>query len=234
MAALGFLSVLGRPGVPRRSTVAWFPAAGALIGLVVGGVWWGADQFWAPGVTAAIAVTADFAITGMLHLDGLADSADGLLPHLDRERRLAVMTQPTVGAFALGAVVAVGLLRWSALASMPANVVLIVALWIASRTVMAVAIGAVPYGRPGGGLATAFAGSTAWPPLAIAGGAAAVGLGAVAAGGQGVVAILSAFLAGATVVALGVRRLGGYTGDVLGAAGIVAETVGLVVAAARW
>ena len=54
-------------------------------------------------------------------------------------------------------------------------------------------------------------------------------------GGWAGVAAATALVAGfAAVVALAVRRLGGYTGDVLGAAGVVAETVGLVVAAARW
>jgi adenosylcobinamide-GDP ribazoletransferase len=50
----------------------------------------------------------------------------------------------------------------------------------------------------------------------------------------GAIALCAAALTAAAVVALAVRRIGGFTGDVLGAAGVLAETVGLVVAAAKW
>jgi cobalamin synthase len=66
-------------------------------------------------VAAAIVVAADLAITRMLHVDGLADS-DGLLPHLDRERRLAVMCAD-VGAFGVAVVTIVLLLQVTALAA---------------------------------------------------------------------------------------------------------------------
>jgi len=50
----------------------------------------------------------------------------------------------------------------------------------------------------------------------------------------GVVAVLAGLAAGTLVVLLALRRIGGFTGDVLGAAGVVTETVALVVASARW
>ncbi len=56
----------------------------------------------------------------------------------------------------------------------------------------------------------------------------------LARGFPGAIALCAAALTAAGVVALGVRRLGGFTGDVLGASGVLAETVGLVVAAAKW
>src|SRR5205085_203816 len=126
--ALAFLTPIGGAVPPSPDAVRWFPIAGLLIGLAVGGVWWGAAQFWSPAVAAALAVVADLALTGMLHMDGLVDSADGLLPHLDRERRLAVMSEPTVGAFGVVVAVAVLLLRWVALASMSADVWLVAGL----------------------------------------------------------------------------------------------------------
>ena len=61
----------------------------------------------------------------MLHVDGLADSADGLLPHMPRERRLEVMSDPTVGAYGVAVTVCVLLLRFAALASMPPSILLI-------------------------------------------------------------------------------------------------------------
>lgn len=231
--ALGFLTPFGGATVPDARTLSWFPVVGALIGLVLGGVWWGAQELWSPLVAAGLIVAADLAITGMLHLDGLVDSADGLVPQVTRERRLAIMAEPTVGAYGVAVAAVVLLLRWSALASMDAEVLLLAGAWCGSRTVMAVAARAVPYARAEGGLATAFTGGD-WRTVGLAGLIAAVSLGAFAGGRQSEIAVAVGMAAGAGVVAIARRRLGGFTGDVLGAAGMICETVALVVASASW
>lgn len=231
--ALAFLTLAGSGQSPDARTLRWFPVVGALIGLVVGGAWWGADRVLPPLLAAAVVVVVDLVLTGMLHLDGVADSADGLLPHLDRERRLAVMAEPTTGAFAVTAVAGVLLLRTAALASRPADVGLLVAIWAASRSVMAGVATTRPYARPGG-LASSFLGDRVAPVLAAVGIAAATVLAGVAAGRAGVGAIVGLVLVSIAIVALAQRRLGGFTGDVLGAVGVLGETVALVVAAARW
>jgi adenosylcobinamide-GDP ribazoletransferase len=233
--ALSFLTPVGGASAPDASAVPWFPAVGALVGLAVGAVWAVADGLWAATVAAALAVACDLALTGLLHLDGLVDSADGLLPPLgDRARRLDVMADPHAGAFGIGAAVVVLLLRWAALATQAVSVPLVGGLWCASRTAMAVTLGRVPYARSSG-LASAFRGDGRLP---VAVGSAGLLLAAVMAfagrGGVGVVAVAAVGLGAAGVVALAVRRLGGFTGDVLGAAGMVGETAGLLVAAARW
>lgn len=230
--ALAFLSPLPvGASPPTPAALAWFPVAGAVLGLVVGGAWWLAGEAFPPLVAAAVAVAADLVVTGALHVDGLADSADGLLAHhRDRDRRRAVMAAPDVGAFGVAAVVAAVALRWSALASMAPDVWLVVALWCGSRSAMALALVRGPY--VGGGIGTAFAGAGAAP-----GTAGLVGawlLAAAAAGGAGALAMAGLVAGAVSVVALGHRRLGGVTGDVLGAAGVVAETVGLTLATARW
>ena len=94
-------------------------------------------------------VLADLGLTGMLHLDGLADTADGLLPHLTRERRLEVMREPTVGAFGVGAVVIVLLGRFAVFATLRPAPLLVAALWCTSRTAMAAVVDRVPYARRG-------------------------------------------------------------------------------------
>jgi adenosylcobinamide-GDP ribazoletransferase len=232
--ALGFLTVLGRAERPTPATLRWFPLAGLVIGLAVGAAWWVAGEAWSAGVAAALAVLVDLGLTGLLHLDGLADSADGLLPHLPRERRLGVMGEPTIGAFAVAAVVAVLLLRWSALASHAPDLLLLGALWCASRTLMAAAVSTIPYARAEGGLVTTFQGDGDGWVLGALGGAGALVAGTLADGFGGLVAVAGALVAGVGVLAFGRRQLGGYTGDVLGAAGVVAETIGLVIAAAKW
>ena len=229
--ALAFLTPLGGAAAPSPGALAWFPAVGAALGLGLGLVWWLADRLWAAPVAAAVVVVADLALTGMLHFDGLVDSADGLLPHLERGRRLEVMADPAAGAFGVGVGVAVLLLRWASLVSLAPSPALLGALWCASRLAMAGFARTVPYARSAG-LASAFLepGRRGLPVTGIVLGAVLVAFGR----GDAVLGVAVLGIAAAAVVALAVRRLGGFTGDVLGAAGMVGETAGLLAAAARW
>ncbi|CAA9219441.1 MAG: Cobalamin synthase [uncultured Acidimicrobiales bacterium] len=227
--AIAFLTPFGGAAVPSPSALAWFPVVGAAMGLSLGAIWWAADRLWAAPVAAAVVVAADLALTGMLHLDGLVDSADGLLPPMETDRRLEVMSDPAAGAFGVGTAVAVLLLRWSSLATLTPSPVLLGALWCASRLAMAEFTRTVPYARPTG-LASAFRtpGRRRLPVAGIALGAALTAAGA----GDAIVGVAVLALAAVAVMALAVRRLGGFTGDVLGAAGVVGETAGLLAAAA--
>jgi adenosylcobinamide-GDP ribazoletransferase len=232
-AALGFLTVVGGAAPPDRRATAWFGIVGAAVGLAVGSVWWAAGELWPPLLAAVLAVTTDAVLTGMLHLDGLADTADGLLPPVDRARRLAIMATPDVGAFGLVALVLVLATRIGALAELAPDPVLVIGLWAASRAAMAITLAVVPYARTDGGAASGFAGPVRVPAAATF--AVALACVVLAVGGvPGLVTAAAAAAGFAGVIGLAVRRLGGYTGDVLGAAGVIAETVGLLVAAARW
>jgi adenosylcobinamide-GDP ribazoletransferase len=232
--ALAFLTPLGGAAVPDGRTLSWFPAVGALVGAALGGIWWGAEQLWPPLVAAAIVIAADLALTGLLHADGLVDAADGLLPQaVTRERRLALMAEPTVGAYGVAVLGTALLLRFTALSSMEPNVLLIAAIWCSARTTMAVAARAVPYARTEGGLATALLGGD-WRTVGGLGVIGALALAIVADGAAAGLAVVAGLAASGLVVWSARRRLGGFTGDVLGAAGVVGETIALVVAAARW
>jgi adenosylcobinamide-GDP ribazoletransferase len=214
---------------------------GALIGLALGGWWWLATQAWGSQVAAALVVVADLGVTGVLHFDGLMDSADGLLPPLDPARRLEIMSDPRVGAFGVAAGAAVLLVRWASLAALRPGILLVAGLWCLSRTTMAVVARTQPYVRGEKGLAHLFgAGSPGADRsgrrlLPLGGG---VVLAAVLLGlwriGPGAAAGSAAVLAAGGIVLLARRRIGGYTGDVLGACGVLAESAGLVVAAAKW
>jgi adenosylcobinamide-GDP ribazoletransferase len=232
-SAIAFLTVVGGDREPGPRTLDWFPVVGAGLGLALGGLWWIVDRAWPAAVGAAIVVAADLVLTGLLHLDGLADSADGLLAPMTRDRRLQVMAAPDVGAFGVGVAAAVLLLRWAALTALRPGVLLLGGLWCLSRTLIAHVARTRRYARPGGGLASAFGGPNR-PGVMAVGTVAGLALAATWRPVPGLVAGVSALVAGAAVVALAERRLGGYTGDVLGAGVLVAETAGLVVAAARW
>lgn len=237
--AVGFLTPVGGATAPSPAALRWFPLVGLAMGLTLGGVWWAGGRVWAPALAAAVVVTADLALTGLLHLDGLVDAADGLLPHLSPERRLEVMDQPQAGAFGVGVGVAVLLLRWAALATILPSPLLLAALWCLSRTAMAVAALRLRYARTDGGLASAF---RSQHPLGGSAGL-AVGAGGVVLAGAvaalwdpvgGAVAVVATGAGAGAVLLLAHRRIGGFTGDVLGAAGVVGETCGLVAAAGSW
>jgi cobalamin synthase len=235
-SALGFLTVIGGGRRVWEGAVAWFPVVGAALGASLGAAWWAFGQVFPPLVAGGLVVVADLALTGMLHLDGLVDTADGVLPHLDRNRRLAVMAEPQIGAFGVGAAGAVLVARFAALSSaVPATVgkgvLLIGGIWVASRSVMGLALVRLPSARESG-LATAFkGGGSVAPALGLVVAAAALAAWHLVAAP----AVLAGELAGAgSVLLLAVRRLGGQTGDVLGAAGLLGETVALVIASAKW
>jgi adenosylcobinamide-GDP ribazoletransferase len=235
-AALGFLTPFGPASTPGPRTLRWFPLVGAAIGAVVGLVWWASSKVWkGPLLPAALAVAADLAVTGMLHIDGLADSADGLLPHLSRARRLEVMAQPDVGAFGLAVTAAVLLLRFAAFGTQRPDVALVAGIWCASRSLMVLGPVWLPYAR-GTGLASAFLGDARKVSVAVAVGGLAAGaaLAAWGRGGPGVVGVAAGVVAALAVLEMARRRLGGFTGDVLGAAAVVFETVALVATAAQW
>jgi adenosylcobinamide-GDP ribazoletransferase len=233
---LSLLTVVGGGREMQVGAVAWFPVVGAALGAGLGAAWWALGRVLPPLVAGGLVVAADLAVTGMLHADGLIDAADGLLPHLDRARRLAVMAEPQVGAFGVAVALVVIGLRFAVLGSVtPASalkgVLLLGAIWTASRSVMALAISRLHYARDAG-MATPLKGSRPVVPLLglVAAAAALVSWHALAAP-----AVLGAELVGAGLVLwLGHRRLGGYTGDVLGAAGLLGETLALVVASAKW
>src|SRR4051794_26621118 len=121
--ALAFLTIL--PVRPRGDAAAlgaaagWFPAVGALVGLAAGGVWVAAEPALGAGVAGVLALIVLVVLTGALHQDGLADCADGIGARGDPARRLAVMRDPSTGAFGAVALVAWALLLAAALGALP-------------------------------------------------------------------------------------------------------------------
>lgn len=230
LSALGFLTVVPGTHRPDERTMRWFPVVGALLGGVLALVWVAADEIWSPAVVAVLIVVADLALTGMLHVDGLADTADGVLPHLERHRRLEVMRTPDFGAFALAVVPVVLLTRWVALATDLVDPLAFVAVWGASRTIMAVVPAFVPYARPEGLASPFLAGARRWTVVWLV--PAGVLLTATHEA-TGAIALAVGLGAAAAVVVRARRALGGFTGDVLGSTAVVMETAMLLALVAR-
>ena len=237
IVAARYLTIAPLPGRVDASaealgrSAAWFPVVGLGIGVAVAAVEQVSARLFPPLLAALLTVTAWKLLTGGLHLDGLADCLDGLAGR-DPQHRLAIMRDSRIGAFgAIGLIlflfleiVAVaemaGSLRWRAVVVAPA----------VARAVPVLLARLFPPARSEGHGAGFQAGvSPAAVPVALA-----VALGAALAclGAMGAVALAAAALVAVGVARLLAGRLGGVSGDVLGAAVEVSElTVLLVVTA---
>lgn len=195
----------------------WFPVVGLVIGATLAGTWWLASRALPEASVAVIVVVALVAITGGLHLDGLADAADGLLGGETPERRLAIMRDVHAGTYAVLAVVGVLALKWAGIAALPVAVrteTLIIVPCV-SRWSMLVAIAAFPYARTEGDGAAFRA--AAWPLPVLAGGAIAAAATVALLGPAGILVVP---VAGGFALAAGAwaaRLARGLTGDIYGA-----------------
>ncbi|MCK8455334.1 adenosylcobinamide-GDP ribazoletransferase [Sphingomonas faeni] len=227
IVAFGFLTRLPMPRVEVTSTdfaaaIRCYPAVGLVIGMIVAAVGW-LGALVDPWMGACAALLTWIAVTGALHLDGLADLADGLgAAHGDRTRLLAVMADPHIGSFGVIAIVG----------QMLAKLVLLHAIGMNWALIL------VPFAARMGPLAWA----RLLPPLR-AGGLGAAVAGAVRARdllGWGLLLALAAVAVPALIalplLVLGIatwfrRTLGGVTGDAHGAGIEIVET-GLLIALA--
>jgi adenosylcobinamide-GDP ribazoletransferase len=215
----------------REINVGLFP----LVGLVLGGLLVGLDwlvQLALPSVaSSAVVVVALVALTGALHLDGLADSADGLFGGRDREHRLMIMRDPRVGAFGFVAIATVLLLKWAALIELEGwlriGALLIVPMLARWSLVPAVLFG--PSARPEG-MAAMMRSSRPWTTLVLST-AVVMGVSLAIFWPTGVVLVAIATLPVLLVGLYAVNRLGGLTGDVLGAIVELSEAFLLLVIA---
>ncbi|RIV38479.1 adenosylcobinamide-GDP ribazoletransferase [Micromonospora radicis] len=217
-----------RAGRVDRATagtaMALAPAVGALLGVLTAGVLLLLDPLTAPLVAAGVAVAVCALLTRGLHLDGLADTVDALGSYRRGPAALEIMRKPDVGPFGVVALVLVLLVQAAALAELAgrdraATLVAVVTATAAGRLGVTLACRrGVPAARPEG-LGALVAGTVG--PLALAVGTGAVALLAVAAvpgrAWQGPLAVLAALAVSAGLLRHVVRRLGGITGDVLGA-----------------
>lgn len=220
-----------RPSALARA-VPWFPVVGGLLGLAVAATYAGALTVLPPLTAAFIAVAVGIVLTGGFHEDGLGDAADALGARGGKEDALRILKDPAHGTYGVIAIVLSVLLRgvslgalggWSAVAVLPAAHAL-------SRGAGSLLLGRSP---PAGkeGLGASYAGATT--PRGI--GAAVTGgllVGFLFMGAWVAPAAALALLGAAAVGSFSVRRIGGITGDVLGAAQQIGEILVILLGAA--
>jgi adenosylcobinamide-GDP ribazoletransferase len=239
-ALLTVLRVPARAAAGTRGVLPWAPLVGLVLGGVATGIGRAAAGAVSPLVGAVLTVAVLAVLTRGLHLDGLADTADGLGPLRGRERALQVMHQSDIGPFGVVTLVLTLLLQVACLAALlPGG-------WLAPWTAVVTArLAMARTGLPGtpvaegSALGRAVAGTVSAPWLAgsaVVAAALAGGAGWLVDGPRAAAALVGAAVAGLTAAELlrarATARLGGVTGDVMGAMGEVATAAVLLVAAA--
>ena len=236
LSAIQFLTIVPchtRSAFDARAALPYFPVCGLAIGIVVVVVDVLASQIWPRPVAAMIDIIVLAIISGALHLDGLADTADGLYGRRPPDQALSIMKDSRIGAMGLVSVLCCMGLKWGAMANMTAyfNVYLFIIPAYARASVL-FGTKLMPYGRPDGGTGHAFFDSPLkikdfWSlgllvPLSFFTSWGFIGLNV----GFGVIVF--------TVIGWYRRKINCITGDMLGALIEVTETGLFLIAASRW
>lgn len=174
-AAIRFLTILPAPfrgtgeGEEAGNQLSYFPLVGLVIGLFLVAIYWLLSPLLPGAVVLGLVIAASVIISGGLHLDGLADTCDGLAGYRPTEDRLSIMRDSRVGAFAVIGVALVLLLKYISLSSVPVRIVslTIVLMPVLSRWAMVYAVTAFPYARPAG-LGSSFKRGANWTRFAAA------------------------------------------------------------------
>ena len=220
-------------------SMGWYPLVGLALGAAAWVVYAGLLALLPGLVAAVVAVLLLEAVTRGLHMDGLMDTADGLLSGAPRERALEIMKDSSVGAMGVVAAVLTLVLKVAALGALTRAdaAAPLLAGWCAARALPAVDVYAWPYARAAG-TGEAFTRERTPGPVLLAGGLLVAGVVAalfvtLAVDGAGawyaslVVAVV-AMTAALLVQAVVAKRLGGLTGDVYGMGIELAEAAALV------
>ncbi len=239
LTAIQFLTSIPIP-LKRKLTpaqlggaTAYFPVVGLIIGLVLAGLNWLLLLILPTAVVNALLIAALVILTGAMHLDGLADTCDGIAGHKTTEERWKVMRDSRTGAFGVVGIVLVLLVKYISLNSIPPvfMTAMLVFMPVVSRWAMVYAIYAYRYARPAG-LGTAYKQATRWPQftaatiITLAVAFALFPLFSLA----GLILIFSILVVATALAFYFKHKFAGLTGDTYGAIDEVAEVITLLLA----
>lgn len=228
LVALQFLTVLPiniASGVGKEDfgkSLAWFPFIGFLIGMVLSSSIF-LFGFLPQPVIAALILTGSIIITGGIHLDGFADTCDGLYGSVSKERRLEIMRDSHVGTMAVSGMILLLISKFSILASMPQEAMwkLLILMAVFARWAQALSCFLSKYARQNGkakyfieyaGLGELIIGSSFILLLFI-----------LLLGVKGLALFAALFLVTLIFISVIKNKIGGMTGDTIGAINEIAE-----------
>ncbi len=232
ITALRTLTILPVPGNDAKnmaSSLPWFPLAGCLLGGILYGiaVVWGLciGNSWPQGA-AMVLTGCGILLTKGIHMDGLADWADAFGNLHDKNRTLAIMKDSHIGAFGAIAIVFVLLAKWVSLTRIIAcgSLNCIVSAYIVSRTMQVELAASLPYARAEGGIAAPFIRDAKFLHRAVALASALVML-MLLNGLAGLIILAVGWIACGALGLWAKKRIGGVTGDILGACSEIIETM---------
>jgi cobalamin 5'-phosphate synthase/cobalamin synthase len=220
-------------------SMGWYPLVGLVLGAVAWGVYAGLVSFLPGLVAATLVVIALELLTRGLHMDGVMDTADGILSGAPRDRALEIMKDHNVGAMGVVAAVLLLVLKVAALGALTRAdaAAPLLAGWCAARALPALDVYLWPYARAAG-TGEAFTRERSLGPVELSLGFLLAGI--VVAGGVGYVldgtgswfagllSAAAAMLVTLAVQAVVAKKLGGLTGDVYGMGIELAEAAALV------
>ena len=215
-------------------SILYFPLVGALLGVILALVDWGVRQLVSGQLAAAILLVVWMGLTGGLHLDGLADTADGLLGGWTRERRLAIMKDSRLGTFGALALFALLLLKFSLLGQLPPawRGPSLVLAPILGRWAMVQAVVSYPSAREEG-LGYLFRQHVGTLDLILTS-VVTLALSLSFSGLRGLVILVGVLLVALLFNRIVVRSIGGLTGDTYGALCEVEEVWALAIIVVLW
>ena len=225
-SAIRFLTILpvGDAGAfDPKEMVRFFPLVGILLGSIVAIADLVIGLLWPTSIASLLDVMLLVILTGGLHLDGLADTADGLLGHHSRDRALAIMKDSRIGVMGMAAIFFSLTVKWAALSNLcEYRYLMLLIVPALARGGMMFGIVLIPYGRNEDGTGHAFF-QTRYPPatfvflsipILLAFLAGPAGLRVIAAFGFLLLMLLLYFY----------KRMGCMTGDMLGATAELTES----------
>jgi adenosylcobinamide-GDP ribazoletransferase len=249
LVAIQFLTRLPMPSLEEfqpgwlAQSVRYFPLVGVLIGSIGVAVWWLSSIALPPLVAVGLMMGVCLLLTGALHEDGFADVCDGFGGGTTRDAVLSIMKDSRIGAYGAIGVGMMLALKWSSLVSLPRATfpITVLGAHMASRWCAIGLIWRLPYVRADADAKSkSFAGSLRTSDWLLSGVLGALALLPVAlridpavgiSWARALLAALACAMAGTLAVGAYFKaRIGGYTGDCLGAAQQIAELTFLLVA----
>jgi len=234
LAALQFLTIISIPW--RRDAqktqigrcVGYFPMVGLIIGFILAGLSWILRFVLPLGIVSVLSLVILVILTGALHLDGFADTCDGLSGHKTVEDRWRIMRDSRVGAFGVIGIALLLLTKFVSLNSIPGTLMMasLVLMPVASRWAMVYTVFTYPYARPSG-LGKAFKEGTRWPDFTVAT-IVTIAIAVVSMQLIGLVILVTIWLIVVALAAYFNNTFVGLTGDNYGAINEIAEVSVLI------